>query len=575
MYMDNYDVARILEEVGTLLQFKGDNPFRSRAYIEAARSMRSYGGDLAETARSGRLREIRGIGPSIEQNIIELIRTGQLPLHRELRNPYPPGFMEMLELPGLGPKKMSILWRELGVGSLEDLERAVGEGRLGALEGFDPKAQEQIAKALEFRRMGAGFHLARGAACDADALASALSGCPDIRRISLAGSVRRRSELVRNINLVAASEKPGAVVKWFSGLNYVQRIVGSGAAGSSVVLQSGIDARLDVVPEAEFPYALRHATGSAAHNAAIRDLAARRGLELNEHGLFKGQEPVRCGEEPEIYGALGLSYIPPELREGAGEIEAAEKGVLPVLVEDDDIRGAVHIHTSWSDGTDSLEDLVRAAAALGFEYVGISDHSQSAFYASGIAERDLLRQHEEVARIQANYPQIRILKGIESDILKDGALDYSADVLKSFDFVIASIHTRFRMKEAEMTARVVRALENPHTTILAHPTGRLLLSREPFALDLDKVVDAAITNGVAIEINSHPERLDLDWRFARRAAKRGALFSIDPDAHSVRGLADIRFGVGVARKAWLSAGQVLNTRSVHGFLDFAHKSTRR
>jgi DNA polymerase (family 10) len=571
--MDKKQVARILEEIGALLELEGENPFKSRAYFNAARIVRGLEGDLATAVRSGRLREIKGIGETLHENVSELAEKGRLRYYDELRAPYPPAFMEMLQIPGLGPRKVKALWETLRIGSLDELENACRENRLAALDGFGAKTQERILKGIGFRKRHEGLYLADFARREGEALIQSLTTTEQVIQISLAGSIRRRSEIVRNLNLVVASAEPQAMLSRFAALPEVDRITLQSDAHTGAVLSSGIAVDVRVISPAEFPHVLRHLTGSVPHNHAMRARAERLGMRLDEHGLYRGDVPVSCTEEPEIFAALGLTYIPPELREDSGEIEAAAAGTLPRLVEEKEIRGAIHVHSTWSDGKDTLEEMVRAAADLGYRYIGISDHSKSAFYANGLSEDRVGQQHEEIVQLQTKYPQIRILRGIESDILQDGSLDYPGEVLDSFDFVVASVHSRFGMSEAEMTTRVIRALENPHTCILGHPTGRLLLEREPYHVKIESIVDAAVMNGVAIEINASPQRLDLDWRFARRAAEKGAMFSIDLDAHNVRELSDVSFGVGVARKAWLNPEQILNTRDVDEFLAFIRKNS--
>jgi DNA polymerase (family 10) len=568
--MDKKKVAEVLEEIGALLELRGENPFKSRAYTNAARAIRGLQEDIGELVKTRRLREIKGVGEAIQQKITELVTTGELKYHLELRAPYPPGFHEMMQVPGLGPKKLKVLWETLGIASLGELEYACRENRLRELEGFGEKSQEKILKGIEFFKRHRGLHLSNFARKEGEALLQSLSLCPDVTNASLAGSLRRRCEISADIDLVASSANPAGVMQYFTTLPQIEGIVARGDTKSSVTLTTGINADLRVVTEREFPYALHHFTGSKEHNTALRGRAKGMGMKMNEYGLFRGEELIPCVNEEEIFAALGLAYIPPELRENTGEIEAAQNNSLPDLVTESQIRGVLHVHSIYSDGSNTLEQMIQAAIELGYSYVGISDHSKSAFYARGLKEEDIKRQHAELDVLQGKFPQIRILKGIESDILADGSLDYAPEILSSFDFVIGSIHGRFNMTEEEMTARILRALENPFLTVLGHPTGRLLLAREPYPVDIERIIDAAVARGVAIEINAHPHRLDLDWRFGRYAAKMGAMVSINPDAHSTRELANVTYGVGIARKSWLVADQVLNTRDAAGFLAFSH-----
>lgn len=567
--MDKKRVAEILEEIGTLLELKGENPFKSRAYYNAARTIQTLQEDIVELARSGRLAEIKGIGEALQQKITELITTGQLQYYAELKSSFPPGLIEMLRIPGVGPKKVKVLWEKLGITTIGELEYACKENRLVKLEGLGEKSQEKILKGIEYIKRHQGLHLANTARREAESLLEPLQKQPAIKRLSLAGSLRRRKEIAKDIDIVASSQNPSAVMNHFTNLPQVESVVAQGETKSSVVLKSGINADLRVVTDREFPYALHHFTGSKEHNTAMRARAKEMGMKMNEYGLFRGEELVPCEDEKEIFAALGLAYIPPELREDYGEIEAAEKRALPRLVEEGEIQGVLHVHSTWSDGSNSLEEMIQAAVDLGFKYIGISDHSKSAFYAHGLTETDLQHQHEEIDRLQKKFSQIRIFKGIESDILPDGSLDYDREVLQSFDFVIGSVHSRFNLTEDEMTERVIRAIENPFTTVLGHPTGRLLLARESYPLNVHKILDAAADNGVAIEINANPHRLDLDWRFGKYAAERGVILSINPDAHNIEGLADVTYGVGIARKSWLGPDQILNTRDADGFLKFS------
>jgi DNA polymerase (family X) len=562
-------VAEILEEIAALLQIKRENPFKSRAYLNAARAIRTTQEDLTELVTSGRLQEIKGIGGALEDRIAEIVTTGQCKYHQELRAPYPPGFMEMLKIPGLGTGKMRLLWEKLGISTIGELEYACSENRLALLEGFGEKSQQKILKGIDYIKRHRGQYLSHFALREANALLENLGESPDARQVTLAGSLRRRNEIVKDINIIASSSDPRAVIRQFVTLPQVEGIVTQEETRATVALISGIESDLQVVTEREFPYALRYLTGSKEHNAAMRERAENMGLELNERGLFRGPDLVACRDEEELFASLGLAGIPPELREDMGEIEAAEKKSLPGLVRADDLQGILHVHSTYSDGTGTLEEMIVAAVRLGYKYVGISDHSKSAFYARGLSESDIARQHEEIAGIQKRVPQIRIFKGIESDILADGSLDYDRSTLAAFDFVIGSIHSRFNMTEQEMTARVIRAIENPYLTVLGHPTGRLLLSRDSYPLDVRKVIDAAAANRAALEINSHPHRLELDWRFGRYAAEKGAMLSVNPDAHNPSALSDVNYGIGIARKSWLGRAQILNCRDAEGFLQFS------
>jgi DNA polymerase (family 10) len=564
--VDRARVAAILEEISLLLELKGENPFKARAFQNAARTILALKEDLGALVASGRLGELRGIGEALEEKITTLVTTESLPYYDELKASVPPGLLEMIQVSGLGPKRARLLHEQIGVDSLAALEYACRENRLASLPGFGERTQDKILQGIEFLRKNLGRFLLGEATARARELLQFLEGRPQVVRASIAGSVRRRKEIIGDLDLVASSAEPARVIAEFVKLPEVETILGEGTTKASVRMKSGLQVDLRVVEDAAFPFALHYFTGSKAHNIAMRRRAEseRFGLRLNEYGLYRGEgdgaERIACGTEEEIFRALALPYIPPELREDAGEIEAAERGALPRLVERRDIRGILHVHSNWSDGRATLEEMIRAAASAGYAYVGISDHSRTAAYARGLKIEDVARQRAEIETLRARTPGIRILHGIESDILPDGSLDYPEEVLKEFDFVIGSVHSGFTMAGAEMTRRVVRAVENPFLTILGHPTGRLLLGRDAFAIDLDAVIAAAAASGAAIEINASPHRLDLDAVKARQAKEAGVAVSINPDAHDVDGIADVEYGVDTARRAWLEAADVLNAR---------------
>jgi len=554
------DVSAILSDIATLLELKGDNPFKIRAYEQGARIVESLGDELAALVREGRLHEHKGIGPALSEKITELVTTGRLSYYDELRREFPSTIFDLLKIPGLGPKRVRLLYQQLGVRSVGELEYACMENRLLTLDGFGEKSQAKILEGIRLLKRHQGQFLFSDAMAEAEKLIAALRPLRDVIRISIAGSLRRRKEIVKDIDLLISSAAPADVMARFVALPQVAEIIARGETKSSVRLAEGLQADLRVVTDAEFPFALHHFTGSKEHNTALRGLAKSQGLKMNEYGLFRGEELIPCASEADIFAALGMEEIPPELRENLGEIEAAQGRRLPALITDADIQGVFHAHTTESDGRDALEEMVGAAAALGYRYLGISDHSRSARYANGLSIERVRAQQAAIDEAQRRHPEITLFKGIESDILPDGSLDYPDDVLTSFDFVIASVHSRFGMTEAAMTDRVVKAISHPAVTILGHPTGRLLLSREGYPLDLTRVLDAARRHHVVIELNANPHRLDLDWRFCKDARDRGVTFSINPDAHSTEGLADTRYGVGIARKGWLTRADVFNAR---------------
>lgn len=571
--MDKVEVARILEEIGVLLELKGENPFKVRAYENAARAVEALEGDLDSAIQTGTLLEQKGIGKAIFDKIVELHDTGHLKYHEQLKQEVPPGLFEMIKIPGVGPKKAKALYDLLGITTVGELEYACLENRLVEIHGFGKATQEKILKGIEYYKKGMGLHLLSGALAEAEKLLSKLKGNKDIIRADIAGSIRRRKEAIKDIDLVASAKPMNEkkVMDFFTGLPEVQSVTVKGDTKSSVLLRSGIPADLRIVSDSEFPFALHHSTGSMEHNTAIRGRAKKMGIKMNEYGLFKGESLIPCKDEVEIFKSLGLSYIAPELRENTGEIEAAERSDLPELLELRDIKGVFHVHTTFSDASMTLRETVRVAKELGYQYIGISDHSKSAYYAGGLTEERIKEQHEEIDRLNEELKGFHIFKGVECDILSDGSLDYDDKVLSTFDFVITSVHSRFNMSEAEMTKRIIKAISNPYTTILGHPTGRLLLSRDGYPVDLKKVIDAAAKHRVVVELNSHPYRLDLDWRFCRYAKEQGVKVSINPDAHHVEDLSNIHYGVSIARKGWLTAGDVINTLALEDIAAFLRK----
>ena len=565
--MERKEIARVLAEIAGMLELAGANPFKVRAYENGARAILGFGGDVTEAVRSRELRAVKGIGETIFANVETLVTTGSLPVYDELRAAFPPGLRECLRVPGLGAKRVKALYDAIGVDSLSSLERACVEGRLTGIRGFGPKSARNILRGIGLVRVSSGRFLYSAARARADDLVSALAATGLASRISVAGSLRRRLEVVGDVDLVAASERREEFSAEFRSLPDVVEVIGSGDTKTSVRFFDGLAADLRVVAEDAFPAALIYFTGSKEHNTALRGRAKRMGLLLNEYGLFQETDgsPVEADSEAAIYAALGLAWIEPELREDQGEIPAAENGTLPTLVSDGDLRGVIHVHTTASDGRHSLEEMAQAAREAGYRYVAFTDHSKTAAYAGGLTESRVLEQREEIRALRGRFPDLRIFHGTEADILADGSIDYGDEFLENFDLVVASVHSRFGLSAEEQTARLIRAVRNPRVAILGHPTGRLLLSREGLSADMERVIDAAAESGCALEINGSPHRLDLDWRLARRAVERGAALAIDPDAHSTRGLADTAYGVGIARKAWAGPAAVLNARGPEEF----------
>jgi DNA polymerase (family 10) len=555
-------VIDVLEEIATLLELIGENPFKSRAYLTAARNLEKLDVDFYSLVKENRLSEVGGIGEAINKKITELMTTGKLEYYENLKASVPSGHREMLKIPGLGPRKIHALYEQLDIKTIGELEYACHENRLVELKGFGQKTQEKILAGIEKLKLYQARRLYADVENEAQMLISRLKDSQYIIDMSIAGSLRRLSETVKDIDIVVSSRNPDKLAEYFAGLPQVDKISARGSTKVSVTLQSGINSDLRIVSEAEFPHALLHFTGSAVHNTVLRGRAKDMGLKINEYGLWRQEENIICQSEEEIFAHLGLKFIPPELRENMGEIEAAEKGTLPTLIDEKDVQGLFHVHTNFSDGADSIEMMVRQAKKMGLKYLGISDHSQSASYAGGLKVEDVQRQHELIDALNARDNSFYIFKGTEADILPDGSLDYDEKILAGFDFVVAAIHSGFNMSDEEMTGRIKIALQNPFTTMLAHPTGRLLLAREPYAVNIREIIDTAAKYDKVLELNANPQRLDLDWRQCIYARKKGVKISINPDAHQTARLNDLTYGVNIARKGWLEKNDCLNCLSL-------------
>jgi DNA polymerase (family X) len=569
--LDRKAIAHILDEMGTLLELQGANPFKSRAFHNASRALEAATGDIASMAREKTLTTIKGIGAGIAAVVSDLALKGSSADYNDLRNSFPDGVLDMLRIPGLGPKKVAVLFKTLKLKSLDDLEAAAKADELSSIEGFGKKTQENILAGIAAVRSRGDRQLYSVASTAAGPIFAVMSAQPGVKRASIAGSLRRHKEVIGDIDiLLSAPDKDRErLMKIFVSHPDVESVVANGPTKSSVVLGAGINCDLRIVDDEEYPFALNYFTGSKEHNVALRARAKRFGWSLNEYGFSnadedgtrgKAKKAVACKDEEAIYRALELDYIPPELREDRGEIPAAERHGLPTLVEWKDIRGTFHCHTTYSDGLHSLKEMAEAAKALGWEYLGIADHSPAAAYAGGLSAARLKEQFAEIDSLNAAEKSFRIFRGTECDILSDGSLDWPEKILGGFDYVVISVHSGFRMSEAAMTKRIIKALKNKHVTMLGHPTGRLLLEREPYPVNMTEVIDAAADFGKIIEINAHPMRLDLDWRLCSYAKEKGVAIAINPDAHTRDGLSDVRYGVGIARKGWLSAADVVNTR---------------
>jgi DNA polymerase (family 10) len=585
--MTKNEIAGVLDEIGVLLELKGENPFKVRAYHAGARALETLEEDMGAVIAESRLQTIPGIGEALAKKIAELHGTGRLEFYEKLKASIAPGLVEMLEIPGLGAKKIKALHEKLGISTVAELARACTEGRVAALDGFGEKSQEKILAGIRNRLAYAQRHRWWEAYAVAEPILRELRALPQVQRAEHAGSLRRGLETVGDLDFLVAAEAWAPIVEWFTTQPEVRAVTAKGETKASVRYAGGLQADLRIVPPAQFAFALHHFTGSKDHNVQMRQRALARGLSLSEWGLVpaegegtakakaEAQRRSRSAKlesiqsEADLFAALGLHYIPPELREGLGEIEAAERGGLPRLIEVADIRGVLHNHTTASDGRNTLAEMVAAAQGHGWEYLGIADHSKASFQANGLDETRLRKQIAEIAALnRTGRFTTQVLTGVECDILPDGRLDLDDAVLRELDYVVVSVHSAFTQSEAEMTARIIRAIEHPCATILGHPTGRLLLKREGYLVNLAKVIDAAVANRVAIELNGSPQRLDLDWRHWRRAAERGLCCVINPDAHDTAGLEHVRAGIKAARKGWLTAEHVLNTRGLAGVREY-------
>ena len=587
--MTKSEIAAVLEEVAALLELKGENPFKIRAYTNAARSLETFGGNISSLQDEEALSKIPGIGKSIAEKIKELAATGSLKYLEELRAEFPAAILELFSISGLGAKKIKALYEQLQVSSIEQLRQACETGRVAQLPGFGETTQIKICKAIEERAKHSGYFQFGQIAGEAETMRSDLAGHPDALQVDVAGSYRRRKEIVHDLDLVVATKKPEAITKFFVAHPLVDSIIAQGPTKSSVRLRSGVQCDLRVVSSPEYPFALAYFTGNKEHNIELRSRALERGWTLNEYRLAplpvdpkaKKKRPVekipKVRDEADLYRALDLDFIAPELRENSGEFEAAEKprkfSGLPKLIEQENLRGTFHCHTSASDGRNSLEEMAEAAQALGLDYLGIADHSRSSIQAHGIDEAQLRAQVALIRELNKKFDGFRMFAGVECDILRDGSLDFPDNILSQLDYVVASVHSVFNLSEADMTARVIRAMENRFVTMLAHPTGRLLLKREPYQIDIPAVLDAAARTGTWIELNAAPKRLDLDWRWWPLAKQKGVKCVINPDAHRTERLQDLWFGIGSARKGWLTKGDVVNCLPV-GKIEHALRAKR-
>ncbi len=566
--MDKSEVAAVLEEIAVLLELQGENPFRANAYAKAGRTIAQLETNIDDVVKAGTLDQVPGIGETLRDKITTLVTTGHLPFYEDLKAKTPPGLLQMLRLPGIGPKKVKAIHDQLGIDDLVKLKAGCENGTVAKLKGFGEKTQKNILEGLAFLdQMGERVRIDQ-ALNIAEAIIAELQKVPGIHRLELCGSLRRRRETIKDIDILVSAKDAGPIMDAFVKLPMVQKVLGHGPTKSSITV-AGVDhhasrvlmnADLRVVSDQQFPFALNYFTGSKEHNIRLRQRAIDYGYKLNEYDLAGCKKPIK--DEPDIYKALDLEYIEPELREDTGEIDAAADTKLPALLEPADIHGVFHNHTTWSDGAASLEQMAEAARKLGYQYLGIADHSQSLTVANGLTPERVHKQQMEMDALNAKFKGFRLFKGIECDILADGSLDYDDKVLASFDYVVASVHSFFHQTREEMTARIIKAISHPRVTMLGHATGRLLLKRDAYKVDLDAVLHAAAKSGAMIEINANPYRLDLDWIHCKRAKALGVSLVINPDAHAPEEIAFTRFGVDVARRGWLEKGDVFNTKTL-------------
>jgi len=571
--MDPTSIARALREVSQYLQLKGDDFYKSRAYDLAADRMAGFSGDLDALVREDKLTELPNIGTTLAEKIAELYRTGTLTLLEQLRAEYPPRILELLRLPDLGAKKAAALFKALGVGDIASLEAACKEGKVKALKGFGEKSEQKILASIERYRTAHTQYRLGEVRPIAEALLDVVKAAPGVVRAEVAGSVRRWCELVSDVDIVASAPDAGPVLDVLARRG---ELIGRGDSKCSIRLDDGLQVDLRVLPDADYATALHHFTGSKAHHVRLRGRARDLGLTISEWGVFRGEEKLPVPDEVALYALLGMSYVPPELREDAGEFEAALAGTLPAdLVSPADVRGTVHSHSTWSDGKSSLEDMVRAAAAMGLRYLTVTEHSAAAAYAGGLDEARVRLQWQEIARVQEAVPEVRLFRGIEVDILEDGALDLPDRLLSELDVVIASVHVRHGQDQAAMTARVLRALDHPCTDVLGHPTGRLLQRREPSPVDMPAVLERAAKRGVFLEVNGNPDRLDLSADHVRLALQAGASLVVSADAHSTDALHNVGYAVHTARKGGARRSDVLNTLGADEFLSAIRRRRAR
>jgi DNA polymerase (family 10) len=572
--MDKKSVAKILKEIGLILDLKGDNPFKTRAYFNGARIIESLTENLKDLVESGEIANLKGIGQALSDKISTMVKTGNLPYYDELKSTIPDGLLEMIKIPGLGAKKVKIIYDKLGITSVGELEYACQENRLRDLEGFGEKSQQNILAAIVLRKKYNERFLYPIALEESEKIKNYLRKNKKIIQLEVAGSLRRKLETIKDIDIVCSclENDREKIMNYFVDFPEKISVISKGGTKSAITLESGINCDLRLVKNNSFAFLLHHSTGSKEHNTELRGFAKSLGYKMNEYGLFRENNKIKCKTEMEIFAKMNMDYIPPVLRESMGEIELAEKKQLPELYSGEPFYGIFHIHTTYSDGANTISEIVKTCQDLQMQYIGICDHSKSAFYANGLDEKRVKQQFEEIDEINSGLTNFKIFKGIEVDILTDGSLDYSDKTLAEFDFVVASVHSLFNLSEDAMTKRIIKAISNDYVTMLGHPTGRLLLGREPYKVNMEKIIKVAGDLGRVIEINSSPYRLDLDWRLGKLANEYGVKTALNPDAHSIEGLSDYKFGIAIAQKGWFQKESILNTYNINKIENYFNRT---
>lgn len=579
--MDNQRIAQVFQEIGDILEIQDANRFRVLAYHKAALTISEMGEELKDLYKGEAkdLEKLPGIGKDLALKIEELLKTGKCQYHQDLLKKFDKGLLDILRVRGIGPKKVKLFFAELGINSIETLRKAAQEGKLRELPKMGEKSEAEILVALdEFEKHSERMMLS-DAMHQAELIVEYMKNCKEVKKVQYAGSLRRMKETVGDLDILCVSTKPEKVMEYFVKYEHAANVIAQGATKSSVILDIGVQVDLRVVPAKSFGAALHYFTGSKEHNVALRDYAKKHGMKVNEYGVFKGEKQIAGETEEEIYKTFGLPYIIPELRENRGELEAARKKKLPKVVEYEDLKGDLHVHSKWSDGTDEIEDIARAYRDAGFEYMALTDHSPAVAVAHGLTPDRFELQWAEIDELNDDFeketrkgkPAFRILKGTECDIMPDGSMDLSDKVLQQFDIVVASVHSRFKMSEKEMTARVLKAFKNPYITQFGHPTGRLINQREPYNIDMMKIIDACVDLGIALEIDGQPARLDLFDYYAKIAKDKGAKFTLDSDAHAIGQMQFQKYAIAVAKRGWLEKDDVLNTLPLKKLLRFWEK----